>query len=104
MNRKGTLVRVEQLLDIFHDGFHKLFGSPERRLRKTRNTPVKASRMEREALERERINKEVAKGQDLDIERPKLMDGIERERTVKERLESLETDGADLSHDRGIEL
>lgn len=119
MTKSTTLIRVEKLLDIFHDGFHKLFGSPERRFNKKLYKSYKSSLFEREEIERKEANKQIAKAQELDIEGVALLKKIEASRTVKpskdrlhlmeqeevrQRLDELEAEEQQVSYDNDIEI
>lgn len=106
MNRSTTLIRVEQLLDLFHDGFHKLFGSPERRFKKGLRKAKRQARLNtKEAVRKKRL-KTLAQEQDNRLvfekylkQRKQISDQI-----IQERMDGLEKDQQTLSHDNDIEL
>lgn len=106
MTRSTTLIRVEQLLDLFHDGFHKLFGSAERRFKKGLRKARKLKRLNSKQVARKKRLKTLAIEQENQLEfekglkeRKKIDDTI-----IQERIEGLQQDQQSLSHHNDIEL
>jgi hypothetical protein len=106
MPRNITLIRVEQLLDIFHDGFHKLFGSPERKFKKSLKEAQKQALSDRRELARRNRLKELAKAQDARLEFEKMLKQRQQvsDKVVRERIDGLEREQSELTHDNDIEL